>query len=102
MSRMVREWLRILGKLSETTHEDRGAIDREIEWTTGIDCDEAIERGLLTLEEFEDLVKRVLKAMREKRMFKEQVEKLFEKKKQKKKPRKKKKERKTVCVASAR
>lgn len=85
MSRMVREWLRILGKLSETTHDERLAIDREIEWITGVDCDEAIEQGLLTLEEFEDLVKRVLKARRLKQEFKEEVKKLFAKDQQKKK-----------------
>ncbi len=95
MSRMVREWLRILGKLSETTHDDREAIDREIEWITGVDCDEAIERRLLTLEEFEELTKRVLKARREKREFKEQVKKLLEKNKRKKKQTKKKKKQKT-------
>lgn len=88
MSRMVREWLRILGKLTETTHEDREAIDREIEWLTGINCDEAIERRLLTLEQFEGLVKRVLKARREKHEFKQQVKKLFDKDKRKKKRRK--------------
>jgi len=89
---MVREWLRILGKLSETTHEDREAIDREVEWVTGVDCDEAIERRMLTLEEFEELVKRMLKARREKQEFKEQVKKLFDKDKRKKKKKRKKRQ----------
>lgn len=92
MSNMVREWLRYLGLLSETTHEDRLKIDREIEWMTGIDCDEAIERRLLTLEEFEDLVKRVLKARREKQEFKEQLKKLFGKDKGKKEKKRKKRQ----------
>lgn len=79
MSNMVREWLKILGLLPQTTHEDRVAIDREIEWVTGVDCDEALKQKMLTLEEFEELVKRVLKARKEKQEFKEQVDKLFEK-----------------------
>ena len=90
MSRMVREWLRILGMLSETTHDDREAIDREIEWITGISCDKAIERRLLTIEEFEELVKRVLKTRREKQEVKKQMKKLVDKNKTKKKKQQKK------------
>ena len=78
MSNVVREWLRALGLLPQTTHADREAIDREIEWVTGVNCDEALERRMMTKEEFEELVKRVLKARKEKQEFKGQVEKLFD------------------------
>jgi len=46
MSRRVREWLARLNLLSETTHEDRKEIDREIEKRTNLYCDDAIEKGL--------------------------------------------------------
>jgi len=89
MSNMVREWLKYLGLLGETTHEDRLEIDREIEWVTGVDCDEALKQKMLTEEEFEELVKRVLKTRKEKQEFKEQMEKLFEDKRKKKKKKRK-------------
>ena len=79
MSNMVREWLKTLGLLPQTTHEDRVAIDREIEWITGINCDEALRQKMLKEEEFEELVKRVLKARKEKQELKEQIKKLLEK-----------------------
>lgn len=78
MSKMVREWLKILGLLPQTTHADREAIDRQIEWVTGVNCDDALERQMLTEHEFEELVKEVLKARNEKQQFKKQIQKLFE------------------------
>lgn len=91
MSNMVREWLKILGLLPQTSHEDREAIDREIEWITGVDCDEALKQKMLTEKEFEELVKRVLKARREKEEFQGQIQRLFTKDRKKKKKKKRKK-----------
>ena len=64
MSRLVRELLRILGLYELTSHEDRLEIDREIERVTGVDCDTAIANKLIPIEEFSEIVKRVLKRRR--------------------------------------
>ena len=61
MSRLVREWLMRLGLYHLTTHEDREEIDREIEARTGLYCDDAIRKGLVSQEEFEKIVWSVLK-----------------------------------------
>ena len=61
MSRLVREWLMRLGLYHLTTHEDREEIDREIEARTGLYCDDAIRKGLVSREEFEKIVWSVLK-----------------------------------------
>ena len=55
MSIKVREWLRRLG--IETTHEEREAIDREIERRTGRYCDIGIE--LLSEAEFLGIVESI-------------------------------------------
>lgn len=61
MSIRVREWLRLMGLFSLTTHEDRVEIDREIERRTGVYCDDAIDRGLISKREFEEIVNSILK-----------------------------------------
>jgi len=50
-----------LGLYHLTTHEDREEIDREIEARTGLYCDDAIRKGLVSQEEFEKIVWSVLK-----------------------------------------
>ncbi len=55
MSIKVREWLRRLG--IDTTHEERGEIDREIERRTGRYCDTGIE--MLSEAEFLAIVNSV-------------------------------------------
>ena len=69
MSIRVREWLRLMGLLSLTSHEDRVEIDGEIERRTGVYCDDAIDRGLISKGEFEELVQLILK--RRKKRIKE-------------------------------
>ena len=64
MSRRVREWLTLLGLLHLTTHEDRLEIDREIELLTGVNCDEAIEKGLIDIQEFKEIVFSILRKRR--------------------------------------
>lgn len=58
-----------MGLLGLTTHEDRVEIDREIEMRTGVYCDDAIEKGLITRREFEEIVRSILK--RKKKRVKE-------------------------------
>ena len=60
MSVRVREWLKRMGLLHLTTHDDRVAIDKEIELRTGIYCDDAIERELISKDEFEKIVRSIL------------------------------------------
>jgi hypothetical protein len=55
MSIKVKEWLRRLGV--ETTHEERLDIDREVEYVTGLSCDEGVSQ--LTEQQFLDIVDRV-------------------------------------------
>jgi len=56
MSKKVRELLKWLGILDQTTHEDRLEIDREVEREIGLDCVEKMTRG-----DFVELVARVLR-----------------------------------------
>lgn len=67
MSRLVREWLMNFGLFYETTHEDRLEIDREIERRTGVNCDEALMRGLISINEFLEIVDMVLKKKKKSR-----------------------------------
>lgn len=53
--------LQQLGLYHLTTHEDRVEIDREIELRTGVSCDEAIEKGLVSRDEFTAIVFDVLR-----------------------------------------
>lgn len=65
MSRVVREKLRELNLLSQTTHEDRAEIDREVERVTGKYCDEGVRE--LTEVEFRTLVERILERKKKKK-----------------------------------
>ena len=65
MSRKVREWLMRLS--IETTHEEREQIDREIESRKGVYCDEAVEKGMVSEEEFLEIVNLVKKRKKKKR-----------------------------------
>lgn len=60
MSIKVREWLRLMGLFGLTSHEDRVEIDREIERRTGVYCDDAIDKGLISRREFEEMVRSIL------------------------------------------
>jgi len=60
MSVKVREWLKRMGLLHLTTHDDRVAIDKEIESRTGIYCDDAVDKGLISKSEFEKIVRSIL------------------------------------------
>ena len=73
MSRLVREWLMMLGLYHLTTHEDREEIDREIEARTGVYCDDAIRMGLISREEFEEIVRSVLRRRKRKKILAEVV-----------------------------
>ena len=64
MSRLVREWLLALGLYHLTTHEDRKEIDRIIEERTGVYCDDAIAMGLISEDEFREIVEYVLSKRR--------------------------------------
>lgn len=64
MSRMVRLLLREMGLYDMTTHEDRLEIDNEIERRTGVNCDEAIEMGLISRDEFLTIVREILRRKR--------------------------------------
>ena len=67
MSRKVREWLMLSQLFDQTTHEDRVKIDKEIEKRTGVNCDEAIEKGLISKKEFRDIVKMILEKKKKKK-----------------------------------
>ena len=69
MSIRVREWLRLMGLFGLTSHEDRVEIDGEIERRTGVYCDDAIDGGLISKREFEEIVYSILK--RKKKRIKE-------------------------------
>jgi len=71
MSQKVREWLILLQLFDQTTHEDRLEIDREIERRTGIYCDDAISRRLISEREFREIVATILN--RKKRRRKEPI-----------------------------
>ena len=60
MSVRVRKWLKLMGLLHLTTHDDRVAIDNMIESKTGIYCDNAIDKGLVSMDEFEKIVHSIL------------------------------------------
>jgi hypothetical protein len=60
MSVKVKEWLRRMDLLRLTNHDDRVAIDREIESWTGVYCDDAIDRRLISENEFKKIVSSIL------------------------------------------
>jgi homospermidine synthase len=43
-----------------TNHDDRVAIDKEIESWTGVYCDDAIDRRLISENEFKKIVRSIL------------------------------------------
>jgi hypothetical protein len=61
MSIKVRLWLKALGLYWLTTHEDRIEIDKEINNRTGVYCDKAIEKRLVSEKEFKEIVNAILK-----------------------------------------
>jgi hypothetical protein len=67
LSQKVREWLMLLQLFDQTTHEDRLEIDREIERRTGINCDDAINRRLISEQEFQEIVATILNRKKSKR-----------------------------------
>lgn len=71
MSDKVREWLIALNLFAQTTHEDRKEIDREIEKRTGVWCDDAVTRGLISEQQLRDIVTIIL--LRKKKKKKEVV-----------------------------
>ena len=60
MSIKVKLWLKALGLYELTTHEDRLEIDREIKRRTGVYCDDAVEKRLVSEEEFKEIVDAIL------------------------------------------
>ena len=67
MSNKVRERLRLLALYEQTTHQDRLDIDREIERRKGMNCDEAMELGLVNDEQFREIVELILRRKRKKK-----------------------------------
>ncbi len=65
MSKKVREWLRRL--MIETTHEERMEIDLEIEQRKNMHCDDAMERGQVSEEEFLEIVNLIKKRKKKKK-----------------------------------
>ena len=61
MSIKVRMWLKALGLYELTTHADRLEIDREIKRRTRVYCDDAIDKGLVSEEEFREIVNAILR-----------------------------------------
>jgi len=67
LSQKVRERLMLLQLFDQTTHEDRLEIDREIERRTGINCDDAISRRLISEQEFQEIIATILNRKKSKR-----------------------------------
>ncbi|GAI76622.1 unnamed protein product [marine sediment metagenome] len=57
MSRRVKERLRLMRVLEQTTHEDRVELDRRIEEKTGKYCDDGVDE--LTNEEIMELLRAI-------------------------------------------
>jgi len=57
----------LLQLFDQTTHEDRVEIDREIERRTGVYCDDAITRHLISEQEFREIVSEILNRKKKKR-----------------------------------
>ncbi len=68
MSNRIREMLKRIGLLDQTTHEERLEIDREIERITGEDCDRAIERKLIDEPTFKKIVEYILLSKKKKKI----------------------------------
>jgi len=65
MSRKVREWLTRLR--ITTTREERIEIDREIERRKNLYCNDAIEKGVVSEEEFSEIVDLIKKRKKKKK-----------------------------------
>lgn len=50
-----------LKMLKQTTHEDRVKIDKEIERRTGVYCDYALDRNMLSKRQFKEIVEAVIR-----------------------------------------
>lgn len=68
----------MLGLYRQTTHEDRVNIDAEIERRTGVHCDYALEKKMVTKREFRRIVEEVL--ARKKREYGRVLTKMVEEK----------------------
>jgi hypothetical protein len=78
MSNTVKEWLKQMHLISQTTHEDRQGIDHQIEERTGLNCDYVLDHDMMTKEEFKRIVEMVL--ARRKAEQKKVLEKMAEEK----------------------
>jgi len=67
LSRQVRIKLKAIGYYFGTTHEERIEMDREIERRKHMNCDRAMELGLVSDEEFREIVELILKRKKKKK-----------------------------------
>ena len=65
MSRRVKERLRLMRVLAQTTHEDRVELDRRIEEKTGKYCDAGVDE--LLDEEIMELLRQIWEKKRKKK-----------------------------------
>ena len=65
--------MRLMHLFHLTTHEDRVSIDREIERRTGVSCDDALDRRLISEKEFRKIVEQILSRRKSKKARKEVV-----------------------------
>ena len=65
MSRRVKERLRLMRVLAQTTHDDRVKLDRRIEKKTGKHCDDGVDE--LTDEEIMELLWKIWEKKRKKK-----------------------------------
>ena len=73
MSVKVRLWLKALGLYGLTTHEDRLEIDREIKRRTGVYCDDAVDKGLVSEEEFKEIVNTILRRTKKRKQKESEI-----------------------------
>lgn len=73
MSIKVRLWLKALGLYGLTTHEDRLDIDREIKRRKGVYCDDAVDKGLVSEEEFREIVNAILRRRKKRKQKKLEI-----------------------------
>ena len=73
LSRLVREWLRRFNLYEQTSHEDRIAVDNEIEARKGVNCDEAMADGRVSDSEFLEIVNLILRRRKQRMLQLEMV-----------------------------
>ena len=73
LSRLVRNWLRRFNLYEQTTHDDRTAMDNEIEARKGVNCDEAMADGKVSDSEFLEIVNLILRRRRQRMLQLEMV-----------------------------